>query len=97
MTSSLVFNMSTLSVISLERVTILFKSLDYKIIVSFILMSNITKLGTTHKLCHNLRKLTFCILCWTVFVCVEVLRSSQPSGVMSSAVSLPNHTFTGQA
>ena len=33
----------------------------------------------------------------TVFVCVEVLRPSQPNGVMSSAVSLPNHTFTGQA
>ena len=31
------------------------------------------------------------------FVCVEVLRPSQPDGVMSSAVSLPNHTFTGQA
>ena len=30
------------------------------------------------------------------FVCVEVLRPIQPSGVMSSAVSLPNHTFTGQ-
>ena len=29
-------------------------------------------------------------------VCVEVLRPSQPNGVMSSAVSLP-HTFTGQA
>ena len=29
------------------------------------------------------------------FVCVEVLRPSQPNGVMSSAVSLPNHTFTG--
>ena len=26
-------------------------------------------------------------------VCVEVLRPSQPNGVMSSAVSLPNHTF----
>ena len=26
-----------------------------------------------------------------------VLRPSQPNGVMSSAVSLPNHTFTGQA
>ena len=34
---------------------------------------------------------------FAVFVCVEVLRPSQPSGVMSSAVSLPNHTFTGQA
>ena len=27
-----------------------------------------------------------------MFVCVEVLRPSQPNGV-----SLPNHTFTGQA
>ena len=33
----------------------------------------------------------------TLFVCVEVLRPSQPNGVMSSAVSLPNHSFTGQA
>ena len=32
-----------------------------------------------------------------LFVCVEVLWPSQPSGVMSSAVSLPYHTFTGQA
>ena len=32
-----------------------------------------------------------------LFVCVEVLRPSQPSGVMSSAVTLPNHLFTGQA
>ena len=31
------------------------------------------------------------------FVCVGVLRPSQPNRVMSSAVSLPNHTFTGQA
>ena len=31
------------------------------------------------------------------FICVEVLRPSQPNRVMSSAVSLPNHTFTGQA
>ena len=30
-------------------------------------------------------------------VCVEVLRPSQPNGVMLSAVSLPNHMFTGQA
>ena len=29
-------------------------------------------------------------------VCVQVLRRSQPYGVMSSAVSLPNHTFTLQ-
>ena len=32
-----------------------------------------------------------------ICVCVEVLRPSQPNGVMSSAASLPNHTFTGQA
>ena len=32
-----------------------------------------------------------------LFVCVEVLWPSQPNGVMSSAVSLPNHEFTGQA
>ena len=31
----------------------------------------------------------------SLFVCVEVLRPSQPNGVMSSAVNLPNHTFTG--
>ena len=37
------------------------------------------------------------IACHGLFVCVEVLRPSQPNGVMSSAVSLPNHTFTGQA
>ena len=30
-------------------------------------------------------------------VCFEVLRPSQPNGVMASAVSLPNHTFIGQA
>ena len=30
-------------------------------------------------------------------VCVQVLRPSQPYGVMLSAVSLPNHTFTLQA
>ena len=32
-----------------------------------------------------------------LFVCVEVLQPSQPNGIMLSAVSLPNHTFTGQA
>ena len=31
------------------------------------------------------------------FVCVEVLRLSQRNGVMSSAISLPNHTCTGKA
>ena len=31
------------------------------------------------------------------FFFFEVLRPSEPNGVMSSAVRLPNHTFTGQA
>ena len=31
------------------------------------------------------------------FVCVEVLRPSQPNWLMSSAVSLPDHMFTEQA
>ena len=31
------------------------------------------------------------------FVCVEVLRPSQPNRVLSSAVSLPSYMFTGQA
>ena len=43
----------------------------------------------------NIFGLNFTFVC--LFVCVEVLRPSQPSGVMSSAVSLPNHTFNGQA
>ena len=34
---------------------------------------------------------------WLILICVEVLWPSQPNGVMSSAVSSPNHTFTGQA
>ena len=37
------------------------------------------------------------LLLGRLFVCVEVLWPSQPLGVMSSAVNLPNHTFTGQA
>ena len=39
----------------------------------------------------------FLFLAEDSFVCVEVLRSSQPNGVMSSMVILPYHTFTGQA
>ena len=31
------------------------------------------------------------------FVCVVVLRPSKPNGLMSSAVNLPKHIFTGQA
>ena len=32
----------------------------------------------------------------SLFVCVEVLRPSQPNGVMLSAVSFPNHTLLGR-
>ena len=32
-----------------------------------------------------------------LFFCVKVLRPRQPIVVMSSTVSLPNHTYTGQA
>ena len=42
----------------------------------------------------------FCVCmhaCVCFCVCVEVLWPSQPNGVMSSTVSLPNHTFTGKA
>ena len=46
---------------------------------------------------HKKKTLTLFMICLHQFVCVEVLRPSQPNGVMSSAVSLPNHTFTGHA
>ena len=46
---------------------------------------------------HDLQKVNMSKEQVCLFVCVEVLRPSQPNGVMSSAVSLPNHTFTGQA
>ena len=58
----------------------------------------------TKPLYSNAKPIAFwrnaCILHDTGFclcVCVEVCRPNQPNGVMSSAVSLPNHTFTGQA
>ena len=47
-----------------------------------------------HLFIHHIQHL--CIY-FSRFVCVEVLWPSQPNGVMSSTVSLPNHTFTGQA
>ena len=50
-----------------------------------------TKIYLTDVLLMSTHNICFC------FVCVEVLRPSQPNGVMSSAVSLPNHTFIGQA
>ena len=47
--------------------------------------------------CQAFRMSTAAAVICASFVCVEVLRPSQSNGVMSSAVSLPNHTFTGQA
>ena len=38
-----------------------------------------------------------CLFKLVSFLCVEVLWLSQPIKIMSSAVSLPNHTFSGQA
>ena len=46
---------------------------------------------------HTLHKMSNSVFFGKVDICVEVLRPSQPSGVMLSTVSLPNHTFTGQA
>ena len=34
---------------------------------------------------------------WDIIICLRFYGPSQPNGVMSSAVSLPNHTFTGQS
>ena len=46
----------------------------------------------------RLKKVPYLEPWWVVlFVCVEVLWPSQPNGVISSVISLPNHTFTGQA
>ena len=47
------------------------------------------------KCLHSIQRVEERSVC--LFVFVEVLRPSQPNGVMSSVVSLPNHTFTGQA
>ena len=45
--------------------------------------------------CQVLFSQNYKLMC--LFVCVEVLWPSQPNGVMSSAASLSNHTFTRQA
>ena len=47
-----------------------------------------------HKKNRNLRQIQNVIY---MFVCIEVSWPSQPNGVMLSKVSIPNHTFTGQA
>ena len=46
-------------------------------------------------LCYVQNVLTISQNC--LFVCVKVLRPSQPNKVMLNMVSLPKHTFTGQA
>ena len=61
-----------------------------KILASYYDVSSMT-LKEQKYMSHPVIRLT------DLFVCVEVLRPSQPNGVMPSAVSLPNHTFTGQA
>ena len=61
--------------------------------LSFFINDAILKLRTVSFLPRNPKSMSVNM----VIVCVEVLRPSQPSGVISSAVSLPNHTFTGQA
>ena len=50
---------------------------------------------STHNICFRgeIRKI---FTCYRLLSCVEVLRPSQPNGVMSSAVSLPNHTLLGK-
>ena len=52
---------------------------------------------TTYVFIDKSEKYQYNVLFFILFVCVEVLLPSQPNGVMSSEVSLPNHTFTGQA
>ena len=47
-------------------------------------------------LCQMLQNVPMYCTTPYVFVCIEVLRPSQPNRVMLSVVSLPNHTFTGQ-
>ena len=56
-------------------------------------------MSSTHSICFCAEKNLYLAIpfLYSIFVCVEVLQPSQPSGVMSSAVSLPNHMFTGQA
>ena len=47
--------------------------------------------------CKRKKKMVPYLTVSDFFFCVEILRPSQPNGVMSNAVSLPNHTFTGEA
>ena len=48
-------------------------------------------------LIKNLKLLTTANSFLLMFVCVEDLWPSQPDGVMSTMVSLPNYTYTRQA
>ena len=49
------------------------------------------------EICFGIAPLQILSVIVCLFVCVEVLQPSQSNGVMSSAISLPNHMFTGQA
>ena len=70
-------------------------SADDKFVIFFLFSPDCSNFSK--KICFDICMKCQNLLKETIFVCVEVLRPSQPNGVMSSAVSLPNHTFTGQA
>ena len=67
-------------------------------VASHLVLSGLNTLGRFSAIVFT-REITVVASCllYRLFVCVAVLRPSQPNGVMLSAVSLPNHTFTGQA
>ena len=54
-----------------------------------------TKLQTKNGL--NLRTIADIFIYFFFLFVLRFLQPSQPNGVMSRAVSLPNHSFTGQA
>ena len=77
----------------LLKLTRLLVNILLKLIIKYGIYPNIFAKKTVEKLLTFFQKNT----CELDIVCVEVLRPSQPNGVMSRTVSLPNHTFTGQA
>ena len=54
-------------------------------------------LENDHKNVWSVFYTIYAFFVWILFVCVELLGPSQPNGVMSSVVSLSNHTCAGQA
>ena len=59
------------------------------------ILTKMTRLYRKKDLLWSFSSIIYTLFC--LFVCVEVLRPSQPNGVVSSTVCLPNHMFTGQA